>query len=65
MSNELIFRMGELFCGPGGIACGALNATSNDGKLKIEHAWANDYDPDTCKTYIRNILHSIFLRKMP
>ena len=55
MSIELIFRMGELFCGPGGIACGALNATSNDGKLKIEHAWANDYDPDTCETYIRNI----------
>lgn len=23
--------------------------------FKIRHAWANDYDLDTCKTYIRNI----------
>lgn len=53
--NSNIFRLGELFCGPGGIACGALKSKSNDGKYKIEHAWANDYDMDTCKTYIKNI----------
>lgn len=49
------FKLGELFCGPGGIACGALRSRSSDGKLSIEHAWANDYDYDTCLTYIMNI----------
>jgi DNA (cytosine-5)-methyltransferase 1 len=50
-----VFRLGELFCGPGGIACGAMRAKSDDGKFRIVHAWANDYDFDTCKTYIKNI----------
>lgn len=54
MSKE-VFRLGELFCGAGGIACGAHNAVSDDGKKTIVHAWANDYDPDTCKTYAKNI----------
>ena len=49
------FKLGELFCGPGGIACGAMKAKSDDGLFSIEHAWANDYDPDTCETYIANI----------
>lgn len=49
------FKLGELFCGPGGIAYGALQAKSNDGAFKIEHTWANDYDADTCETYRRNI----------
>ena len=53
--NEKIFRLGELYCGPGGLACGALRSRSNDGKYRINHAWANDYDADTCETYIRNI----------
>lgn len=49
------FKLGELFCGPGGIACGAMRATSSDGTFGIEHAWANDYDADTCETYRKNI----------
>ena len=49
------FKLGELFCGPGGLACGALRSTSADGSLGIEHAWANDYDLDTCQTYRKNI----------
>lgn len=49
------YRLGELFCGPGGIARGALNASSSDGKYSIVHEWANDYDKDTCATYIENI----------
>ena len=49
------FKLGELFCGPGGIACGALRAKSDDGTFTIEHAWANDYDADTCETYKKNI----------
>ena len=56
MSKE-VFRMGELFCGPGGIAYGAHNAISDDGEKAIVHAWANDFDSDTCKTYTKNICH--------
>lgn len=47
------FRLGELFCGPGGLAYGATHA-SVEG-YKIVHAWANDYDKDTCLTYTKNI----------
>lgn len=50
-----IFKLGELFCGPGGIACGAMRSQSSDGRLSIEHTWANDYDHDTCETYRKNI----------
>lgn len=49
------FRLGELFCGPGGLACGAMKAKSSDGRFSVIHAWANDYDPDTCETYRKNI----------
>ena len=50
-----VFRLGELFCGPGGLACGAHSAVSDDGEKTIVHAWANDFDPDTCATYAKNI----------
>ena len=50
-----VFRLGELYCGPGGIACGAMRSHSDDGQYSIEHAWANDIDQDTCETYRRNI----------
>ncbi len=49
------FRLGELFCGPGGLACGALRSHSDDGTLGVVHAWASDYDADTCETYKKNI----------
>jgi len=49
------FRLGELFCGPGGLAYGAMNARIEDPDYRIVHQWANDYDEPTCKTYIRNI----------
>lgn len=50
------YRMGELFSGPGGMALGArLAAQALDG-VTLRHAWANDYDLDTCKTYLRGIL---------
>lgn len=55
MMDRHAFKLGELFCGPGGIACGALRAKSNDGRFSIEHVWANDYDSDTCETYRKNI----------
>lgn len=51
----MIFRLGELFCGPGGIALGAKNARIEDSNFRIVHTWANDYDSDTCDTYRNNI----------
>lgn len=55
MAKNITYKLGELFCGPGGLACGALRSQSDDGIYNIEHVWANDYDEDTCKTYIKNI----------
>lgn len=49
----MVYRLGELFCGPGGIALGAQN-TDVEG-IKIKHQWASDYHRDTCDTYIKNI----------
>ena len=51
----MTFKLGELFCGPGGIAKGAVSADIGNPEWKITHQWANDYDLDTCGTYIRNI----------
>lgn len=51
----MIFRLGELFCGPGGLAWGATNADIGDPSWGIKHQWSNDYDENTCKTYRRNI----------
>lgn len=50
-----VFRLGELFCGPGGLAYGAANAKIERKNYAITHAWANDYDSDTCNTYRHNI----------
>ena len=49
------FELGELFCGPGGLALGATRAKIDGSDFKIVHKWANDYDQSTCNTYIRNI----------
>ena len=52
-----VFNLGELFCGPGGGALGAINANFNhDGEIwGFEHAWASDIDEDTCETFRHNI----------
>lgn len=57
MKNKTTFKLGELFCGPGGLALGAKLAqfTRKGRTWAVEHAWANDIDPDTCRTYARNI----------
>ena len=49
------FRLCELFCGPGGLAWGALHADIGNPDFRIVHQWANDYDKSTCETYRRNI----------
>ncbi|MDP3087041.1 MAG: DNA (cytosine-5-)-methyltransferase [Methylotenera sp.] len=54
--NEL--KIGELFCGPGGMALGAELANrdvSNDTIKKLKHAWAVDYHEATVETYLKNI----------
>jgi len=33
--------MGELFCGPGDLAWGAMNADIDDKDTRIIHAWTN------------------------
>ena len=49
------YELGELFCGPGGIAYGAVTASVENLNYRIVHKWATDYDKDTCRTYTRNI----------
>lgn len=53
--DKKVLKLGELFCGPGGLACGALRSHSDDKQYSMIHAWANDYDEDTCETYRKNI----------
>ncbi len=56
------FKLGEFFCGPGGIALGAKKCeTIKDKKgntYSITPFWASDFDFDTCKTYALNIHNS-------
>ena len=50
--------IGELFCGPGGIAIGAeLANKSIEGVtgIKFEHGWAVDYHEETVGTYLKNV----------
>lgn len=51
------YRLGEFFCGPGGLALGAARAKiqSKGITYAVGHAWANDYDPDSCETFRFNI----------
>jgi len=51
------FTIGEMYCGPGGIGMGAKRARIrvNDREFGFRHAFAMDYDFDTCKTYEANI----------
>ena len=47
------FKLAEFFSGPGGMGYGASISKVKDNS--IEHAWATDYDQDSCNTYKRNI----------
>lgn len=59
----MIFRKGELFNGPGGLALGAQNAgfihPDTGEEWRIQHLWSNDYDSNACKTYAYNICGDI------
>lgn len=53
--NTLKHRLGELFSGPGGLGLGAKLASGDVIGQEIVHAWAADYDADTCATYQANV----------
>lgn len=62
IKENKVFKLGELFCGPGGLALGAQNAKITNEKthtaFQIKHKWASDYHKETCMTYERNIKDS-------
>ena len=49
------YTLGEIFCGAGGLAYGAVTASIENPNYRIVHKWAIDYDAETCTTYINNI----------
>ena len=58
MKNK-IFKLGELFCGPGGLALGAglaKNISKNGTTYSISHVWGVDKDTDAIATYRTNIV---------
>jgi len=58
MTKNIVFKLAELFCGPGGLALGALLSKTTDKngiEYNIKPVWGNDIDEYACKTYIRNI----------
>ena len=62
------FKLAEFFSGPGGMGYGA--GLSKVKGSSIEHAWASDYDQDSCNTYKRNIKtkcarFKIFIKLLP
>lgn len=52
------YRVGELYCGPGGMGIAASQAkVKHEGVTHVcRHLWATDYDSDSCKTYEQNVL---------
>lgn len=50
-----VYRMAELFCGPGGLGLGAMKASEKFSDQKILPSWANDIHEETCETYAHNI----------
>lgn len=57
-TNKTIFKLAELFSGPGGLALGAISSSvkdKNGNYYGIKSVWANDIDQNSCNTYTRNI----------
>lgn len=55
--KQITYNIGELYSGPGGIGIAAKKATviHQNCVYRLKHAWANDYDQDSCTTYRNNI----------
>ena len=47
------YRLGELFCGAGGLALGAKNAKHPNAYFT--HEWVTDIDGDSCNTILSNL----------
>lgn len=56
--EKVVFKLGELYSGPGGVGMGAAQAeVIKNGKLyTTAPAWINDFDQDSCKTWEENVL---------
>lgn len=56
--KDSVFRLGELYSGPGGVGLGAAlsEVVANGIRYKTEPAWINDYDADSCRTWENNVL---------
>ena len=55
----MIFKLGELFCGPGGLALGAAlsrKISKNGSTYSISHTWGVDKDKAAIETYKHNIV---------
>ena len=48
-----MYRLGELFCGPGGMALGSSMVGIGDSGFS--HVWANDNSKDACATFRNNL----------
>ena len=48
------YKLGELFCGTGGMALGATMAQLGRQGRRFEHAWVTDIDRDSCLTVENN-----------
>lgn len=57
--KDIVFRLGELFSGPGGVGLGAaLSEVIVDGiRYRTQPAWINDLDQDSCRTWEHNVLN--------
>lgn len=60
MQKKVDFKLGELFCGPGGLALGAglaseKNIVKDNTVFSISHVWGVDNDPSAIKTYQNNV----------
>jgi len=55
--KHIVFKMGEIFSGPGGLALGAslAEAESDNYNMRIQHVWAIDNDKDSCRTFEYNL----------
>lgn len=56
--KDTVFKLAELFCGPGGLGLGATRAIAYDqdgGRYGVKSVWANDIDEASCRTYARNL----------
>ena len=57
MEKNIVFKLGELFCGPGGLALGATTArvTKKGKTFSIKPIWGVDKDKAAIATYRTNI----------